>query len=45
MNTSAAVTAAPVSVGHIVKGEYISGGAQVYGRPGAQFSTPKLHLH
>jgi hypothetical protein len=45
MNPQAATaSAAPVPVGHIVKGEFVPGGAKVYGSGSAQFATPALQL-
>ena len=37
--------AAAVAVPHVVKGELVTGVAQVYGREGARFATPKLDLN
>ena len=37
--------AAAVAVPHIVKGELVSGTAQLFGPPGAQFATPRLDLN
>jgi Acyl-CoA reductase (LuxC) len=35
----------PVPVGHVIKGEYVAGGAQVHGPPHARFATPELRLN
>ena len=35
----------PVAVGHIIKGEFVAGGEQVYGPPHACFATPPLKLN
>jgi hypothetical protein len=35
----------PVSVGHVIKGDFVAGGAQVYGPEHARFATPPLKLN
>jgi hypothetical protein len=39
------VASPPVPVGHIIKGDYVPGGAQVYGRAPTRFATPELRLN
>jgi len=43
MNIEANV--APIPVGHVIKGEYVPGGATVYGRAPLRFATPELKLN
>ena len=38
-------TGAPVSIGHVIKGNYVEGGAELYGPPHARFATPELRLN
>lgn len=42
---NAEIGSPPVPVGHIIKGEYIPGGEQVYGRGQQRFATPGLKLN
>lgn len=39
------VSSTPVPVGHFIKGNFIEGGAQVFGPPHARFATPELKLN
>jgi len=43
MNIHVAPDAVPV--GHVIKGEHVEGGAQVFGPANAQFATPTLELN
>jgi hypothetical protein len=35
----------PASVGHVIKGQFVAGGHQLYGPPHARFATPELKLN
>jgi hypothetical protein len=39
------VSSPPVPVGHVVKGEYVPGGARLYGQGNNRFATPELKLN
>ncbi|RJG03475.1 acyl-CoA reductase [Noviherbaspirillum sedimenti] len=43
--TTPGLASTPLSVGNIIKGRYIEGGAEVYGPPHAQFATSELVLN